>query len=125
MLEQLLIIFRLKGATFSEGTRNIEHSKALTNAPSAGRLFSGRTVGVIGLRDTVNEARIRSIIPEGLALDTVELRPENEGAILTFSSEAVCSCLQYSSDGLGCRNSRIGNARYAVFGKYFAYCQCA
>ena len=49
----------------------------------------GKAIGVIGIPDTVNEARIRSLVPSNLSLEKVEMRPENEGAILVFEKEAV------------------------------------
>lgn len=49
----------------------------------------GKAIGVIGIPDTVNEARIRSLVPSSLSLEKVEMRPENEGAILVFENEVV------------------------------------
>ena len=49
----------------------------------------GKAIGVIGIPDTVNEARIRSMVPSDLSLEKVEMRPENEGAILVFEKESV------------------------------------
>lgn len=49
----------------------------------------GKAIGVIGLPDTVNEARVRTIIPEELVISKVEMRPLNEGVILEFQNEAV------------------------------------
>jgi len=53
----------------------------------------GRAIGVIGIPDTVNEARIRALVPSNLSLEKVEMRPENEGAILVFEKEAVIPSL--------------------------------
>jgi hypothetical protein len=50
---------------------------------------TGKAIGIIGLSDTVNEARIRRIVPENARLEKVELKPENEGAILVFQKESV------------------------------------
>jgi len=49
----------------------------------------GKAIGIIGLPDTVNEARLRIIIPENLAISKVEMRPEHEGAIVEFENPAV------------------------------------
>lgn len=49
----------------------------------------GKAIGVIGIPDTVNEARVRTIIPEELVISKVEMRPLNEGVILEFQNEAV------------------------------------
>ena len=37
----------------------------------------------------MNEARIRSLVSSSLSLEKVEMRPENEGAILVFETEVV------------------------------------
>ena len=49
----------------------------------------GKAIGIIGISDTVNEARIRSLLPLNLSLKKVEMRPGNEGAILVFETESV------------------------------------
>ena len=56
---------------------------------AASKTISGKAIGVVGLLDTVNEARVRSIVPDNLALEKVEMRPENGGAILVFQKESV------------------------------------
>jgi hypothetical protein len=53
------------------------------------RTGHGKAIGVIGIPDTVNEARLRTIIPEDLAIIKVEMRPLNEGVILEFQNEGV------------------------------------
>lgn len=49
----------------------------------------GKAIGLINIPDTVNEARIRSLVPENLVLAKVEMRPENAGVILEFHREMV------------------------------------
>jgi squamous cell carcinoma antigen recognized by T-cells 3 len=49
----------------------------------------GKAIGIIGIPDTVNEARLRTIVPENLAISKVEMRPEHEGAIIEFDNPAV------------------------------------
>lgn len=49
----------------------------------------GKAIGLINVPDTVNEARIRSLVPENLVLAKVEMRPENGGVILEFHRETV------------------------------------
>jgi len=56
----------------------------------------GKAIGIIGIPDTVNEARIRTLVSSSLSLEKVEMRPENEGAILVFENEMVIR-LQSSS----------------------------
>ena len=68
-------------ATDNQGT--------LTEAVNQQKTMIGKAIGVLGLPDTVNEARVRSIIPENLVLEKVEMRPENGGAILVFQKESV------------------------------------
>jgi Occluded RNA-recognition motif len=46
-------------------------------------------MAVIGLPDTVNEIRLRDLIPHHLSLEKIEMKPQNEGAILIFEKEAV------------------------------------
>jgi Occluded RNA-recognition motif len=75
------------------------------NAP---KTISGKAFGILGLPDTVNEARVRSLVPENLAIEKVEMRPENEGAILVFQREAVQLPIS-SVDVLGCRSSCPGD----------------
>jgi hypothetical protein len=53
----------------------------------------GKSIGVLGVPDTVNEARIRALVPSHLSLESVEMKPENGGAILVFQKEPVpASC---------------------------------
>jgi hypothetical protein len=59
------------------------------NAQLLQRMGPGKAIGVIGIPDTVNEARVRTIIPEELVMSKVEMRPLNEGVILEFQNEAV------------------------------------
>jgi len=47
-----------------------------------------RTIAVAGLPDTVNETRLRNLIPHHLSLEKIEMKPQNEGAIFTFEKEA-------------------------------------
>jgi Occluded RNA-recognition motif len=54
------------------------------------KLVPGKAIGIIGIPDTVNETRLRSIFPEGLVILKVEMKPENKGAIVEFETEAVC-----------------------------------
>jgi len=49
----------------------------------------GKAIGIIGIPDTVNESRLRAIIPNNLVITTVEMRPEHEGAIVEFENQAV------------------------------------
>lgn len=57
----------------------------------------GRAIGIIGIPDTVNEARLRSIIPEQFAVVKVEMKPDNEGAIVEFKEAAVYPHLERSN----------------------------
>lgn len=73
------------------GPRNDRDASAQLQPPTdqEPRSVVGKAIGIIGLPDTVNEARVRSIVPENLALEKVEMKPENEGAILVFQKESV------------------------------------
>jgi hypothetical protein len=53
------------------------------------KLVPGKAIGIIGITDTVNETRLRSILPHNLVISKVEMKPENEGAIVEFETEAV------------------------------------
>jgi hypothetical protein len=59
------------------------------NQANIPQFIPGKAIGIIGIPDTVNEARVRTAVPSNLAVVKVEMRPENEGAILEFSNEAV------------------------------------
>jgi hypothetical protein len=65
------------------------HVQSPLDGVAVNRTISGKSIGVVGLLDTVNEARVRSIIPDNLALEKVEMKPENGGAILVFQKESV------------------------------------
>jgi Occluded RNA-recognition motif len=60
-----------------------------TQQSTFGRTVPGKAIGLINIPDTVNEARIRSLVPENLVLAKVEMRPENSGVILEFHKESV------------------------------------
>jgi hypothetical protein len=64
-------------------------AKAQRSSDPGPRPIAGKAIGIIGLPDTVNEARVRSIVSKNLTLEKVEMKPENEGAILVFQREAV------------------------------------
>lgn len=49
----------------------------------------GKAIGVVNIPDTVNEARVRSLVPDNLVITKVEMRPENGGVILEFQNEPV------------------------------------
>lgn len=65
------------------------HTQSPMDQVVPNRTIPGKAIGVVGLLDTVNEARVRSVVPENLALEKVEMRPENGGAILVFKNESV------------------------------------
>jgi len=64
--------------------RNPELNQSQNHQPPAFR----RTIAVAGLPDTVNETRLRKLIPHHLSLEKIEMKPQNEGAIFTFEKEA-------------------------------------
>jgi hypothetical protein len=49
----------------------------------------GKAIGLVNIPDTVNEARIRSLVPENLVIAKVEMRPDHGGVILEFHKETV------------------------------------
>jgi Occluded RNA-recognition motif len=67
----------------------VSRRKKDRDAETTTTTVQGKAFGIIGLRDTVNEARLRSLIPDGLEVVKVELKPDNEGAILEFLRESV------------------------------------
>jgi hypothetical protein len=85
-----------------------ERRQQTTDERNKPKTVSGKAFGILGLPDTVNEARLRNLMPENLTIDKVEMRPENEGAILVFQREAVL-LPNGSANTLGCWNSSHGD----------------
>lgn len=71
----------------SRGTSS--HALLSMDQVASNKPISGKAIGIVGLVNTVNEARVRSIVPDSIALEKVEMRPENGGAILVFQNESV------------------------------------
>ena len=76
--------------------RNPELNRIQNQQPPSFR----RTIAVVGLPDTVNETRLRDLIPHHLSLEKIEMKPQNEGAIFTFKKEPDAGLASMALEGV-------------------------
>ncbi|KAF3761001.1 hypothetical protein M406DRAFT_343136 [Cryphonectria parasitica EP155] len=61
---------------------------------------TGRTFAIMGVPDTMNDARVRLLVEPHGQLSKLTLRPDHGGAILEFADAAMAGKAQLSLDGL-------------------------
>lgn len=68
---------------------------------------SGRAFAIMGIPDTMNDARVRVLVEPHGRLSKVTLRPDHGGAILEFADAATAGKAQLSLDGLEVEGRRL------------------
>lgn len=86
------------------GGRDAEGDEAMPDRDGSGPKPSqdepGRTVAIMGVPDTMNDARVRALVEPHGQLTKLTLRPDHGGAILEFADAAAAGKAQLSLDGV-------------------------
>lgn len=88
----------------------LDNDRSLTTAAPNGSEIQAKTLGIMDLADTVNEAQLRSLFAPFGALRKVQLRPDHGGAVVEFdhAADAGRATLALSGQELGHRQFVIG-----------------